>query len=111
MGTNPPGEVPLEALQQAVEGQHGGSAAFDRIVHVVERYEGQTVWDGPVHIFELVGHPTATECYAWSDPVPGSDRRRFYAVLKAGPVTSPEEAVRAAIVHEYRQVEGKDGPS
>ncbi len=103
MTTNPPGEVPLEALQQAVEGQHGGSATFDRVIYVIERYEGETMWAGPVHIFKLSGHPTATECYAWSEPVPDSDRRRFYAVLKAGPVTSPEEASRVAIVHEYRE--------
>lgn len=102
MGTGPPGEVPLEALQNAVEGQHGCSATFDRVERVVERHEGQPVWAGPVHIFKIRGHPDATVCYAWSDPVPDTDRRRIYAVLQAGPVTSPEEAVRAAIVSEYR---------
>ena len=94
-------EAPVDALQDAVEQQHGGTATFDRVIYVVERYEGQPTWVGPVHIFKLTGQTTATECYAWSDPVPDSDRRRFYAVLRAGPVTSPKEAVRAAIVHEY----------
>ncbi len=101
---NLPSEVPLEALQNAVEGQYGCGATFDR---VVERYQGQTVWDGTVHIFKLTGHLTATECYAWSDPIPGSDRRRFYAVLRAVPVTSPEEAVGAAIVHEHRKAKDR----
>ena len=32
----------------------------------------------------------------------GSDKRRFFAVLHQGPVTSPIEAVRAAIVQEFR---------
>ncbi len=100
-------DVDVETLRVAVEGQHGGRPAFDRVVHVVERYEGQSAWAGPVHIFKLTGHPTATECYAWSDPVPDSDRRRFYAVLRAGPVTSPEEAVRAAIVSEFRDAKSE----
>lgn len=102
-----PGEVPLEALQNAVEGQHGCSATFDRVERVVERHEGQAVWAGPVHVFKIRGHPDASECYAWSDPVPGSDKRRIYAVLQAGPVTTPREAVRAAIVQAYR--EAKEG--
>ncbi len=97
-----PDEASLDALRQAVEGQHECSATFDRVERVVERYKDQPVWAGLVHIFKITDHPTATECYAWSDPVPGSDRRRFYAVLMAGPVTSPSEAVRAAIVQEYR---------
>ena len=60
--------------------------------------EGEVVWDGDVFVFDLTDHPTAKVAYGWSDPVPGTDRRRFYAVLHQGPVDSPEKAVRAAIV-------------
>jgi hypothetical protein len=42
------------------------------------------------------------EAYAWSSPIEGSDRRRFVAVLHHPPITSPVEAVRAAIVAEHR---------
>jgi hypothetical protein len=45
---------------------------------------------------------TATRAYAWSSPIEGSEKRRFFAVLHQGPVTSPVEAVRAAIVAEQR---------
>lgn len=107
MNRPPPDEAPVDALQEAVERQHGCKATFDRVERVIERYEGQPVWAGPVTIFKLEGHPTATECYAWSDPVTESGRRRFYAVLRAGLVTSPEEAVRAAIVQEYRDAKGR----
>ena len=65
------------------------------------------MWDGEVFVFDLTDHPTANIAYGWSDPVPGTDRRRFYAVLHTGPVESPESAVRAAIVSEYR--EAKEG--
>jgi hypothetical protein len=47
-------------------------------------------------------HPTASRAYAWSSPIEGSDKRRFFAVLHQGPVESPVDAVRAAIVAETR---------
>ena len=43
-------------------------------------------------MFDLIGHPTATRCYAWSYAVEGSERRRFVAVLHQRPVDSPEKA-------------------
>lgn len=57
---------------------------------------------GQVHLFDLEGHPKATRAYAWSSPVEGSDRRRFYAVLHLGGIRSAAGAVRAAIVAERR---------
>jgi len=63
---------------------------------------GSDVWEGVVHVFELSGHPTAVRAYAWSSPVEGSDKRRFFAVLHQGPIKSPADAVRAAIVAEQR---------
>jgi hypothetical protein len=72
-------------------------------VHVIEDYEGERAWEGDVYVFALEGHPTAQRAYAWSVPVHGSERRRFYAVLHKGPIDSPEKAVRAAIVNAYRE--------
>ena len=51
----------------------------------------------------LVDHPTAKVAYGWSEPVKGSDRRRFYAVLHQEPVDSPETAIRASLAKEYRE--------
>jgi hypothetical protein len=73
------------------------------VVAVREAFEGQLVWEGLVHVFELKGHPTATRAYAWSSPIEGSTKRRFYAVLHVPPISSPADAVRAAIVEEYRR--------
>jgi hypothetical protein len=36
-----------------------------------------------VQVFDLAGHPTATRAYAWSSPIEGSTKRRFFAVLQA----------------------------
>lgn len=93
---------PLE-LKIAIESQHGGKATLSQPVPVHESFDGKTVWDGVVHVFDLEGHPKAKRAYAWSSSIEGSDKRRFFAVLHVPPITSPQDAVRAAIVAEHRQ--------
>jgi hypothetical protein len=86
-----------------VERMHGGSATLAQSVPVQETFEGKMVWEGVLHVFDLTGHPTATRAYAWSSPIEGSTKRRFFAVLHQPPVDSPQAAVRAAIVAENRR--------
>jgi hypothetical protein len=95
-------EVATSNLKRTVEAQHGCTATLIQSVPVKETFDGKTVWDGIVHVFQIHGHPKATKAYAWSSPIEGSDKRRFFAVLHIPPVTSPVEAVRAAIVAEQR---------
>jgi hypothetical protein len=90
-------------LAQVVERMHTCKATLVQSVPVTETFEGTTVWEGIVHVFDLKGHMTAARAYAWSSPIEGSDKRRFFAVLHQGPVTSPVEAVRAAIVAENKR--------
>jgi hypothetical protein len=59
---------------------------------VRETFQGETVWEGEVLVFELVGHPSASRCYAWE--VDGE----VTAVLGEKPVDSALAAVRAAIL-------------
>jgi hypothetical protein len=92
-----------EQLKEAVERMHGGSATLAQSVPVRETFDGKPVWEGVVHVFDLVGHPTATCAYAWSSPMEGSTKRRFFAVLHTERISSPLEAVRAAIVAEHRK--------
>ncbi len=93
-------------LKQAVEHQHGGTAVFVEAVPVEETFEGQPVWEGVVHVFDLDDHPNATRAYAWSSPIEGSTKRRYYAVLHLGGIRSAQDAVRAAIVAEHRDDNG-----
>lgn len=95
-------EVVSDELRTAVENMHHCSARLAQSVPVSETFNGAAVWEGIVHVFDLEGHPTASRAYAWSSPIEGSDKRRFFAVLHLGPVTGPAEAVRAAIVAEQR---------
>ena len=98
-------EVAPEQLKQAVESQHRGTASLVQAVPVREEFEGKTVWDGVVHVFDLAGHPDAKRAYAWSYERPDG-KRRFFAVLHVPPIDSPLQAVRAAIVAEARASDG-----
>lgn len=95
-------EVDAIELKRAVDSQHGCTATLAQSVPVKEMFGGKSVWEGVVHVFALRDHPSATQAYAWSSPIEGSDKRRFFAVLHQPPVTSPVEAVRAAIVAEHK---------
>lgn len=92
----------LDHCRASVEAQHGGRATFIQSVPVKETHSGQTVWEGVVHVFDLADNPKATRAYAWSSPIEGSSKRRYFAVLHVGAIKSPLDAVRAAIVAEHR---------
>ena len=64
----------LLELRHAVESQHSGTATLAQSVPVRETFDGKSVWEGVVHVFDLAGHPTATRAYAWSSPIEGSDK-------------------------------------
>lgn len=99
-------EENLSELASAIELQHGGTATFVESVPVKEEFQGKTVWEGTVHVFDLDGNTQSTRAYAWSSPIEGSDKRRFFAVLHMGGIRSPQDAVRAAIVAEHRESNG-----
>ena len=94
-------EVDSSEPKRAVESQHGGTATFVQSVPIREEREGQTVWDGTVHVFDLSGHPKATGAHAWSYKLLDG-KRRFFAVLHVPTIAGPREAVRAAIVAEAK---------
>ena len=96
--------IEADQLRSAVESQHGGKATLAQSVPVKETFEGNVVWEGVVHVFDLAANIRAKRAYAWSSPIEGSTKRRFFAVLHMGAIKSPTDAVRAAIVAEQRAV-------
>lgn len=82
---------------------HGCESKWVESVPIAETFEGETVWQGTVEVFDLIDHPTATRCYAWSHEIEGSYQRRYVTVLHTGPFGSPRTAVQAAIVQEHRE--------
>ncbi|HEY2031318.1 MAG TPA: hypothetical protein VGH20_19140 [Myxococcales bacterium] len=96
----------LPALIDAIRHLHGAEATHVESLPVRETFNGKTVWEGEVQVFDLHGHPTATRAYAWSHATEGS-KRRFYAVLHEGPVNSAATAVRASIVADEKRRNGR----
>ena len=88
-------------LKRVIEQLHGCKASYRTSLAVQENFQGKTVWDGQVLVFD-VDHPDATICYAWTSLVGNTDRRRSYAILGKPPVNSPADAVRAAIVADSK---------
>lgn len=93
----------IPALLDAIRHLHGCEARHVETVRVHERSpNGETVWAGYVEAFELTGHPSATRAYAWTEATTGT-KRRFFAVLQAGPVKDAATAVRASILADARK--------
>jgi hypothetical protein len=93
----------IQELQDVIRRLHGAEARHVESVPVKESFQGRTVWDGIVEVFELRGHPKATHAYAWSHDTDDLQRRHV-AVLRIPPVVSPVTAVRAAIAQEFRNL-------
>jgi hypothetical protein len=57
-------DAPPKELSIAIERMHGGTASLAQSVPVRDTFEGKTVWEGVVHVFDLTGHPTGIRAYA-----------------------------------------------
>jgi hypothetical protein len=93
----------IQELGQVIHRLHGAKADHLESVPVKESFQGQTVWDGVVEVFRLTGHPKTDKVYAWmhatDDP---AKPQRHVTVLHIPSVVSPQTAVQAAIVQEYK---------
>jgi hypothetical protein len=93
----------LAKVQVAVSQLHNCGAVWRETVPVHEVFRGETVWQGDVEVFDLLDHPKAKRCYAWSHLDGENDERtRFVAVLEIPPVVSAETAVRVQIVKDVK---------
>ena len=94
----------IEELQNVIRRLHGVESKHIESVPVKEEFQGKTVWEGIVEVFDLIEHPRAPRLYAWSHATDGP-KKRHVTVLHLAPVDSPRTAVRAAIIREYRLVQ------
>jgi hypothetical protein len=86
---------------------HGCDATYVESVPVVEQFQGKTIWQGDVEVFDLVGHPKATRGYGWGYTTSESGGRRYFTVLELPPVDSPQTAVKIAIASEIKNARQK----
>jgi hypothetical protein len=99
----------IEELRDAIHHLHGGKATHRESVPIKEVFQGQTVWDGIVEVFDLEGHPRASRVYAWlhdtGDPAKAAQP---VTVLHIHPALSPLAAVRAFIAQEFRNAQAAE---
>ena len=92
-----------QQLKEAILRLHGCESDYAGREDVIETFQDELVWSGYVEIFNLRGHPKAKRCYAWSHFTGDEgEAKRYVAVLELPPVTSPQTAVRAAIMAEIK---------
>jgi hypothetical protein len=95
-------------IQAVISNLHGCDSKYLETVPIIEEFNGQTVWEGEVEVFELIGHPKAERCYAWGHATGENDQaRRYVTVLELPPVDSPQTAVRAGVVSEIKNARAK----
>ena len=96
----------IEELREVIRRLHGVEAQHVESVAVKETFQGKTVWEGIVEVFEIRGRPKAPKVYAWSHDTDDPKKpKRHVTALHIGPVTSAAATVRAAIVQEFRSLE------
>jgi hypothetical protein len=93
----------IDELRDVIRRLHGVESSHVSSVPIKETFQGRTVWEGVVEVFDLIGHPTANRLYAWSHATDDPENpQRHVTVLHSHPITSPLLAVRAAIIQEFR---------
>jgi hypothetical protein len=89
----------IARLQLTVEHLHDCSAIWIKSVPVCEVFQGKTVWQGDVEVFDLTGHPKAKRCYGWSYGEP----EQFITILELPPVDSAESAVKVGVAYQVKK--------
>lgn len=93
----------IEELQEAIKQLYGSESTYVETVPVKEVFQGETVWEGEVEVFDLADTSKAPRVYAWAhDTDDVKNPRRTVTVLHIPPATSPENAVRASIISDYK---------
>ena len=96
----------LEDFQEVIHRLHGVKSTHRGSVPVKEVWQGKTVWDGVVEVFDLHGHPNANTAYAWLHDTGDPEKpAQHVTVLHVPPVVSPLTAVRAFILQEIRNAQ------
>ncbi len=96
----------IDELKDVIRRLHGAEATHVESVPVKEMFQDKTVWEGSVEVFDLHGHPKATRVYAWAHETDNPQKPvRHVTVLHLHPIKSAQDAVRAVILQEARNLE------
>ena len=96
----------IDELKDVIRRLHGAEATHVESVPVKEMFQDRAVWEGIVEVFDLHGHPKATRVYAWAHETDNPQKPvRHVTVLHLHPIKSAQDAVRAVILQEARNLE------
>ena len=96
----------IKELQNIIRKLHGSFATHVETVPVTETFNGQTIWEGEVEVFDLHDHPKTDRVYAWSHDTDDADNpRRHVTVLHIPPATTPHRAVQVSIASDVREAQ------
>jgi hypothetical protein len=90
-----------DELRLAIQQLHGCPSRLLECVPLSDG-TGEQVLGRTMHIFELLGHPSAVRCYAWAAPS-RTNTTVMYAVLHSDAVNSPELAVQTVLRDKRRR--------
>ena len=94
----------IAVLKAAIWRLHNCGVVHADTVHVIETFQGKTVWEGDVKVFDLVQHPKAKRAYAWAHvDGPNDEQTRFVTVLEIPRVKDAETAVQASIMTDLKK--------
>jgi hypothetical protein len=92
----------IQRLEKAILDLHKCKSKHVRSVPIHETFEGETIWQGAVEVFELENHPRAKVAFAWIYKTDTGEPRHV-AVLAVPPINSPEDAIRIYILAKARK--------
>ena len=96
----------IDELKDVIRRLHSAEATHVESVPVKETFQDKTVWEGIVEVFDLRGHPKAARVYAWAHETDNPQKPvRHVTVLHLHPIKSAQDAVRAVILQEARNLE------
>ena len=92
-----------QMLLEAVKRASGAEARHVESVPTKEVFQGKTVWDGTVEVFDLAGHPKAKRAFAWGHAMRDTGNEvRIVTVLGVPPVDSPRKAVQVSVLNDLK---------
>jgi hypothetical protein len=93
----------IEEWQDVIHKLHGATATHRESVPVKETWQGKTIWEGIVEVFDLHGHPQTDKVYAWMhDTGEPGEPPKHVTVLHLKPALNPLFAVRSFIMQEIQ---------
>lgn len=91
----------IATLRAVINRLHGCLSVHVETVPVHETFNGKTIWNGDVEVFNLVNHAKANRAYAWAHLYGENDETtRYVTILELPPVRDAKTAVQAWIMSD-----------